>query len=487
MKKLMMIAAMTMTLTSIATPQVSSVLVRQNWPWSTDIKVEFAINNITIPVNIEFKAYSGTQEISVPDSAISGGNVYGLDTDGIYAYKLNATELFGGDNLVAIPNFRLQVKAVEDAEANEVLYKIFDLSNGEVENVTKAQILNGNKGSFTTDYTTMFPDFDSSMKDVVIWTGVTNNTEYMRDKLVMRRVKAGTFLMGSPEDEFQRGTTLDQQADGQNPATLEVQHQVTLTKDYFIGVFEVTQYQYNLCTGKNSSWFTIEGDERPVDHISYDLIRGSDGAGASWPSNVTHEVKSGSFLAYLRAKFSNQYLFDLPTEAQWEHACRAGTQTANYAGENYVNNKTWYYHDPIVGKLARYQANAWLNGGNAYADRVGTKTTVDMGVTNGTARVGSYLPNRNGLYDMMGNVWEWCLDWYDGFTTDAVTDPTGPMQDDCWLSAWNWRHRVYKGGSIDERYASIRSAVRKHDYSGRLGTANGDMANLGFRLCLTVE
>ena len=126
--------------------------------------------------------------------------------------------------------------------------------------------------------------------------------EYKTTKLVLRKIPAGTFTMGSPENELGRYSD-------------ETQHQVTLTKDFYVGVFEVTQKQWELVMGVWPSYFYNASyrDSRPVERVSYDDIRGS-GVGSGWPASSA--VDTESFLGRLRTKTGLD--FDLPTEAQWE-------------------------------------------------------------------------------------------------------------------------------------------------------------------------
>ncbi|MGN0867128.1 MAG: formylglycine-generating enzyme family protein [Oligosphaeraceae bacterium] len=260
-------------------------------------------------------------------------------------------------------------------------------------------------------------------------------------ELWLRRIPAGTFLMGSPQEEAGRN-------DG------EVLRQVTLTRDFYIGIFEVTQRQYELLTGERPSYFLHEASyaTRPVERLSYQMIRGAV-AGAGWPAS--HEVDPDSFLGKLRAKTGID--FDLPTEAQWEYACRAGTTTALNTGDNL----TAPGKDPAMDQAGRYLHN----GGSPFHE--------NADASHGTARVGSYLPNAWGLYDMHGNVWEWCLDWVTPQTADAATDPTG---------ADSGTDRVVRGGGWDYAAQDCRSANRDSDGCGR-PPEGGDYD--GFRvLCL---
>ena len=207
--------------------------------------------------------------------------------------------------------------------------------------------------------------------------------EYKTTKLVLRRIEPGSFVMGFDQTDEDR--------------------RVTLTKPFYMGVFEVTQRQWELVMGSwmgssdSSSSSYGRGDAYPAYDVSYNDIRGSS-SGARWPASAA--VDASSFLGRLRAKTGLD--FDLPTEAQWEYVCRAGTTT------------TYYWGNAMDGVYAWYWGNS-----DSKTHPVGTK-----------------LPNAWGLYDMSGNVWEWCRDWYG--TLAYGTDPGG--------SAAGSR-RVLRGGS----------------------------------------
>jgi formylglycine-generating enzyme required for sulfatase activity len=221
--------------------------------------------------------------------------------------------------------------------------------------------------------------------------------EYKTDKLVLRRVESGTFIMGSPEDEQERKGD-------------ERQHTVTLSKVFYIGVFEVTQRQWELVMGSNPSDFKDISDLCPVEQVSYVDIRGS-GDGANWP--VNDSVETTSFIGKLRARTGK--VFDLPTEAQWEYACRAGT-TGAYSGKDELGDMAWY--------------NGNSNGK--------------------THPVGQKKANAWGLYDMHGNVWDLCLDWH-GTYPGTVTDPRGSS---------SGSYRVRRGGCWFNGASLCRAAFR---------------------------
>ncbi len=253
--------------------------------------------------------------------------------------------------------------------------------------------------------------------------------EYKTTKLVLRRVEAGSFIMGYDQTDES--------------------HRVTISQPFYVGVFEVTQRQWELVMGTKPSYFSNAScyATRPVERVSYNDIRGSSD-GARWPSSSA--VDATSFLGKLRAKTGVDG-FDLPTEAQWEYACRAGTtSTYNDGGDTEDDLKT----------LGRYRDN----GGSGFSSSCGT--------ANGTAAVGSYVPNAWGLYDMHGNVWEWCLDWRHG-SLSYGTDPEGSS---------SGSYRVERGGGWNGSASYCTS-------SGRYSGCPSDAINAfrGFRLVRTLN
>ena len=256
--------------------------------------------------------------------------------------------------------------------------------------------------------------------------------EHKTTKLVLRRIEPGTFKMGGEYD-------------------------VSLTKPFYIGVFEVTQKQYELVTGEKPSRF--KSDMRPVETVSYDSIRGKD-EGTKWPESSG--VDGDGFMGKLRARTGIDG-FDLPTEAQWEYACRAGTTSKyNNGGDSEDNLK----------KLGRFAFNQKLRGWReSDANFVRHKPDGKGGCSEAHAIVGSYLPNAWGLYDMHGNVWEWCLDWR-GNLSGGVKDPVGSS---------SRSSRVRRGGSWYGSAGSCTSSYRFHR-----APLYGDH-DIGFRLVRTLS
>ena len=232
--------------------------------------------------------------------------------------------------------------------------------------------------------------------------------------MTMIYVAPGSFMMGSPSTE--EGRSGD-----------ETQHHVTLTKGYWLGETEVTQAQWESVMGDNPSRF--KGASRPVENVSWEDCQ--------------------EFIAKVNREARRQFGGDarLPIEAEWEYACRAGTQTA-------------------------YSWGNLLNGDKANCDgNYPCGTTIKGTYKQETVNVCSYSPNAWGFYDMHGNVYEWCQDWYGTYPSGAVTDPTGSASGD---------NRVLRGGSwcFNARYC--RSAFRFRFWPG--------FRNFycGFRLCCSV-
>ena len=230
-------------------------------------------------------------------------------------------------------------------------------------------------------------------------------------------IPAGTFRMGST-------------GGGSN----ETPHEVTLTKPFKMGVLEVTQAQYEQVMGVNPSH--LRGADHPVEHV-----------------NWNNAVEFCRVLSELPAEKAAGNVYRLPTEAEWEYACRAGTTTNFSFGDNETD----------LGAYACFGENykvktVWYRAGIALHHSVGGKN-----------------PNRWGLYDMHGNVAEWCQDWYGDYPRDAVTDTAGPG------SGFRGHHsgtRVFRGGSWRRDAEACRSANRY-----RASPSHCD-SDIGFRVSL---
>ncbi len=245
--------------------------------------------------------------------------------------------------------------------------------------------------------------------------------EELIDSLAMEfvRIETGTFQMGSP-------------AEAEDHEEDETLHQVTISQPFYLGKYEVTQAQWRAVMGDNPSFFRHCGDSCPVEGVSWEEVE--------------------TFIAELNAR-TGETTYRLPTEAEWEYAARAGTQTTYHFGE-------------AESELCRYANHADSSTGLRWRN-----TTCSDGVAGGPAPVGSYQPNQWGLYDMHGNVWEWVADWYGEYPTGPVTDPQGPA---------TGNSRVGRGGGWRSTAPSCRVVNRfRYEPSDR-------NISLGFRLARTI-
>jgi formylglycine-generating enzyme required for sulfatase activity len=227
-------------------------------------------------------------------------------------------------------------------------------------------------------------------------------------------ITAGTFLMGSPKEE-------------KVLCYYELQHKVTLTKNFYLGMTQVTQAQYQKVMGENPSRF--QGDEVsgrdssefPVEQVSWE-----------------DALKFCEKLSSLPEEKAAGRVYRLPMEAEWEYACRAGSSTAYFFGddEESLSDYAWYYRNSGERShpVALKKPNAW------------------------------------GLYDMCGNVDEWCSDWYGEYPEGAVSDPAGPK---------GGFDRVGRGGGWDNGAVYFRSAYRSQHPPSRRSIS------LGFRVALS--
>jgi formylglycine-generating enzyme required for sulfatase activity len=263
----------------------------------------------------------------------------------------------------------------------------------------------------------------------------------------MVRVEGGTFTMGSPANE--KGRKND-----------EVQHQVTVSS-FYMGKYEVTQKEYQEVMGTNPNEF--KGDNLPVENVSwYDAVEycnkrsRMEGLTPAYTMNKNqrdpNNYNYSEYEEWTVTWNKNANGYRLPTEAEWEYACRAGTTTAFSTGNNITTNQ------------ANYNGNEPYNN-NAKGTYRG-KTTA----------VGSFAPNAWGLYDMHGNVWEWCWDWYGDYSSGSQIDPDEPD--------FHSFRKVARGGGCSAPGPILRSAYRIDSRTSGYGFnySSGGEDRIGFRL-----
>lgn len=245
------------------------------------------------------------------------------------------------------------------------------------------------------------PTKGGTVKRVATKTSYSNGTLTVNGiKYNMVWVEGGTFRMGATSEQ------------GSEISDEKPVHSVTLS-GYYIGKTEVTQALWQAVMGSNPSYF--EGDDLPVEQVSWDDCQ--------------------EFIRKLKSLTGQN--FRLPTEAEWEFACRGGNNSRGYkySGSNYIDNVAWY-------------------DGNS-----GDKTHP----------VATKSPNELGIYDMSGNVWEWCADWYGDYSSGRQTNPKGP---------YGGSGRVLRGGS----WIIIAGCCRSSYRDGYIPTYRFN--NLGLRLAL---
>lgn len=262
----------------------------------------------------------------------------------------------------------------------------------------------------------------------VLLTGAPTNLPVNPDPEHLVWISPGTFTMGSSATEAGR--------DGREGPQMVV----TLTKGFWMGAYEVTQREYLDLVGNNPSHYI--GDlNRPVEGVAWDEAN-------DYCVKLTERERAAR-------RLPTGYAYRLPTEAEWEYACRAGTTTRFSHGD-----------DPgyaQLGQFAWYWENSWSSTrpsgvSSDFASRYYT-----------THPVGTKQPNAWGLYDMAGNVWEWCSDWYWSYPGGSVTDWKGPS---------SGVHKVNRGGSWFDGGGRCRSASRNGLLRGYL------LYELGFRFVL---
>ncbi len=299
-------------------------------------------------------------------------------------FTLNSTT--GGLSFATAPDF----ESPEDNNSDNIYQLSIQVSDGEA------------NATLNVSVTVEDLSYEPSKPNVVVQSAA---------ELEMIWVEPGTFTMGSPTTESGRGTD-------------ETQHEVTLTRGFYLSKFEVTQAQYQAVMEGNPDGLSatpsqIAGANRPVESVSW--------------SDLQIFIQRLNASEQAAGRLAEGESFGLPTEAEWEYACRAGSTTTYSWGDSFTTS------------------NANYTGANI----------------NSTSNVGSFQANAWGFFDMHGNVWEYCADWYGNYTNGSVEDPTGPT---------TGTNRVKRGGSYVKSASFMRSALRSSE------GVNKRLGGIGFRL-----
>lgn len=397
-----------------ADPSISNVSARQRWPWNSLVDVDFSVDGAAAG-----EAYA----VSVSGTATIGGK------DATFSARTFATEPIAkaGANRVVwdfgadypetkVDDLLVTVTATPFSDTTP-LYLVVDVSGG-----TSA-------AKWPFHYTTTAPVHTAGVEDPCKTT-----------EIWLKRVKAGTMTLGS--------------GNGSSNPKKYPSHTCTLTEDYYLGIFPVTQAQCRNIYGSYCSMFTngLYRATRPVDSIRPDYI--------IYPyfdsSNPTASPNATTVLGRLKARTGLQFM--IPTEWQWEYACRAGSSAEQYSGAQYRCSSNSNPPDDYEWKG---EQGMW---------------SADYG----TSYVDQYPPNPWGFYSMLGNVWERCLNRGASVTKDSVlTDPLGPSG-----TGDSTRSRPAMGGAwtwgADYAASTVSYTTDPWNYGGWQWI-------FGFRLCVTVK
>ena len=401
LKKMMMVAAVAAAGVLLADVSVEDVKCTQRYPWNglVDIEYTIACDDPEAEIYVNPVGFNGDTGLTVFPTHFTGDGATNTVKAGRHTMVWDAKADMG---LFASKNFQIKMYAGKTLAP----YVVVDLSSGP------------DGENFPIRYSLTGPDIsDDTCRTTELW---------------LRLIPPGTFMMGSPADELGRSDNEDL-------------HKVTITEPFYIGVFEVTYEQYYRVKG---SWrnYGDKAQTYPVEWVRYSdsferydyddfysgTIRGS--LGSYLPSSTI--VADRTFLKILREK-TDLNGFDLPTEAQWEYACRLGTITALNDGTNLEG----ITGSKNLNALGRYYAN-----GTQGVERLGAGSDKSMAV------VGSYRPNAYGIYDMHGNVAELCRDaWSEHLGFAACINPLNSTGSDV----------VIRGGAWDVGAGLCRSASRR--------------------------
>jgi len=426
MKRIMVFAiAACGMLSAVFAASIENVVVRQQWPWSPKVNVDYRLVDPAggaHDVKVTFK--NGDTEIVTEYGSITGDQ-FGVEQGD---HRLVWDPQFGGDH--GYENVYPNLTATVSIDDDEKLYMIVDISAG------------GGAGAFPVTFTNKVP------------SGGWNVEGYKTSKIVLRKIPAGTFVMGYTEEEMSHLNIATSSAND-----FFLRRKVTLTKPYYIALFPVTLRQHNLMgeasdPGWHYQWPVSSG-------VTYAMLRGASAhETANWPN-----LQSDSILGRLNAKTASAvqsalpgYRFDLPTHAQWECACRAGTTTCFNNGKNWAPDGT-NIKDTNLDEVAWYAC-----GGEIRA-------------------VGQKAPNGFGIYEMHGHVMEFIRDMMSSANgiSHGVTNPeTDPLlRGNYYDRAWGCGGRA--NGTVSECMSNTATLIGQVDNNYNVSSC------VGYRLALVAD
>ena len=397
--------------------------VRQRYPWNGLVDIDYTVadaSSVGLDDNLEVLMVDKAVTPAVTNRALTFLQAPLPMTDGKHRITWDANA-DGVTNRTDQAEFH--VKVVHYAAA----YMVVDVSAG-----------SGADATYPVDFLNGEPD------------GGFKQNKYMENKIVFRRIRPGSYIAGSPSDEANTADAYNGADDKGLPGAevREKPHRVMISKTLYVGIFEVTQAQYEKVMGSNPSiWTGSQGSpHRPVEQVLYGELRGD-----GWPRTTAPAADSFMDRLNKRCKSKDEHGeytvdvkgFDLPTEFQWEYACRAGSTEAFYSKDGFDNTDSGAQKDQLE-LIGLYKDNA---SKGVHPPVSGVYKTTD---------VGAFQPNAWGLYDMIGNAWEWCCDWFqaDIVSLNQEVDPKG-------ADSGYGNRRIARGGGYNTAISCCRVAFRQ--------------------------
>lgn len=365
-KNLVAVGAVLFASTVLAEAGIVNTVVRQRWPWSPKVDVEFTVTGETTDVALTATYDGAIEPLTLQEKDIEGQDLYDLEP-GVHHIVWDPVSAGFGET--ELKNFSITVTPT----SVDRTYLILDLKTGAYE------------------YAASEPDGG--------WKSASS--DYYRLKMVLRRIPKGTFWMGYPADMLTRI--------GSNNPDQQKWHQATLSSDYYISVYPVTVDQQLCATGTVAGIDVQLSKAESFCNCNYDTLRGTVAAGINWPSTgyrVAEDSVINAYRTLTKNAFPKEWVIDLPTAAQWERAGKATTPTNQYWVVGGTVDSTDVELTNFVNQVAVWSPNKSAPS---------------------STKVGQLTPNGWGLYDIEGLCFEWNLDWMvSGVQYLSGVDPVGP-------------------------------------------------------------
>ena len=449
---------------------VERAVVRQLWPWQESIIVEYRLSGVTGPTDVSITLTKDGSPVALPSTAFDG-ELFGLVADGLYQARVTPPAGLLG---AKVKDLGVSVVPVVPQTSTNALYRIYNLVDGTCEEVSAGSIASGQRGEWhwaNTDAAHLVPGAAApeAMTNIV-WTGFNTDDKYKTTHLVMRYLPAKNAKVNLLNRNDKKGT---------------------IAYNYWMAVYEITQSQWTRIHGTTPS-FATAGATRPASNIKYDDIRGAKGGEGEeakyyWPNDPDPD----SFLGKLRTK-TGGVKFDLPWQALWEYAAQVNSGWARSSDFKAVVS---YNNNAPIGTpnglfVQDDGATSWASDPNYPGTYKGNSSTY--------AVVGSYSPSMIGLYDMHGNVSEFCVDWSNGYVTQGsqtslVGEANVDLSDYTMMRAWDTERYPGSSGVGTARFytgSNFATLLKSQTPNYTRSSANpsvGSGATVGFRVVIVED